>query len=125
MINAASKFDQRITVINNSVSALVNVSVAVEVEDDTVGFIAVVVDRFDQCQVQACSGDFTNRSDVSAKAREVQIIRCATIKVTRSISNQVEADNGVGVNRPGFSGGSKSRKDWSHGKRQQSEPLFT
>ena len=30
-----------------------------------------------------------------------------------------------GVNRPGFSGGSKSRKDWSHGKRQQSEPLFT
>ena len=29
------------------------------------------------------------------------------------------------VNRSGFSGGSKSRKDWSHGKRQQSEPLFT
>ena len=31
----------------------------------------------------------------------------------------------VVMNRPGFSGGSKSRKDWSHGKRQQSEPLFT
>lgn len=29
------------------------------------------------------------------------------------------------VNRSGFSGGSKSRKDWSHGKGQQSKPLFT
>ena len=29
------------------------------------------------------------------------------------------------MNRSGFSGGSRSRKDWSHGKRQQSEPLFT
>ena len=38
-----------------------------------------------------------------------------------------EVDPGTNgdMNRPGFSGGSKSRKDWSHGKRQQSEPLFT
>ncbi len=32
---------------------------------------------------------------------------------------------GAELNRSGFSGGSKSRKDWSHGKGQQSEPLFT
>ena len=31
----------------------------------------------------------------------------------------------LALNRSGFSGGSKSRKDWSHGKGQQSEPLFT
>ena len=27
--------------------------------------------------------------------------------------------------RPGFTGGSKVRKTWSHGKRQESEQIFT